>query len=234
MTFYGDLNISVIDEMPPGRKEIITKHYFEKKRLKIIGSIRKIIKQGKQVYIVYPLIEESEKLDYKNLMEGYDLVLREFPRPEYQLGIMHGKMKTEDKDSEMQRFVKGELDILVSTTVIEVGVDVPNATVMIIESAEKFGLSQLHQLRGRVGRGGDQSYCILMTSYKLTNDARTRMKIMTDTNDGFQIAEADLKLRGPGEIIGTKQSGIMNFKIADLATDHKILEVARKNALIPL
>lgn len=231
MTFYGDLNISVIDEMPPGRKEIITKHYFEKNRLKIIGSIRKIIKQGNQVYIVYPLIEESEKLDYKNLMEGYDLVLREFPRPEYQLGIMHGKMKTEDKDKEMQRFVKGELDILVSTTVIEVGVDVPNATVMVIESAEKFGLSQLHQLRGRVGRGGDQSYCILMTSYKLTNDARTRMKIMTDTNDGFRIAEADLKLRGPGEVTGTKQSGIMNFKIADLATDHKILEVARKIAI---
>ncbi|MBT3934124.1 MAG: ATP-dependent DNA helicase RecG, partial [Bacteroidetes bacterium] len=171
MTFYGDLDTSVIDELPPGRKEIITKHYFEKSRLAVQGSMKKIIQKGQQVYIVYPLIQESETLDYQNLMDGYDVIARDFPRPEYQLGIVHGKMKSEDKEQEMARFKKGELHILVSTTVIEVGVDVPNATAMIIESAERFGLSQLHQLRGRVGRGGDQSYCILMTSYKLTEDA---------------------------------------------------------------
>ncbi|MBC8343866.1 MAG: ATP-dependent DNA helicase RecG, partial [Bacteroidetes bacterium] len=227
MTFYGDLDVSVIDEMPPGRKEIITRHYFEKSRLAVQGSIKKIIKQGMQVYIVYPLIQESEKLDYQNLMDGYDIISRDFPRPEYQLGIVHGKMKSEDKELEMARFKKGELHILVSTTVIEVGVDVPNATAMVIESAERFGLSQLHQLRGRVGRGGNQSYCILMTGNKLTHEARTRMETMVSTNDGFKIAEVDLNLRGPGDLAGTQQSGLINFRIANLATDHSILKAAR-------
>ncbi|MBT3422003.1 MAG: ATP-dependent DNA helicase RecG [Bacteroidetes bacterium] len=227
MTFYGDLDTSVIDELPPGRKEIITKHYFEKSRLAVQGSMKKIIQKGQQVYIVYPLIQESETLDYQNLMDGYDVIARDFPRPEYQLGIVHGKMKSEDKEQEMARFKKGELHILVSTTVIEVGVDVPNATAMIIESAERFGLSQLHQLRGRVGRGGDQSYCILMTGNKLTTDARTRLETMVRTNDGFKIAEVDLNIRGPGDLAGTQQSGLMNFRIANLATDHKILNAAR-------
>ena len=227
MTFYGDLDTSVIDELPPGRKEIITKHYFEKSRLAVQGSMKKIIQKGQQVYIVYPLIQESETLDYQNLMDGYDVIARDFPRPEYQLGIVHGKMKSEDKEQEMARFKKGELHILVSTTVIEVGVDVPNATAMIIESAERFGLSQLHQLRGRVGRGGDQSYCILMTGNKLTTDARTRLETMVRTNDGFKIAEVDLNIRGPGDLAGTQQSGLMNFRIAHLATDHKILNAAR-------
>ncbi|MFC2114223.1 ATP-dependent DNA helicase RecG [Bacteroidota bacterium] len=227
MTFYGDLDNSVIDELPPGRKEIITKHYFEKSRLAVWGSIKKIIQAGQQVYIVFPLIQESEKLDYQNLMDGYDAIARDFPRPKYQLGIVHGKMKSQDKDIEMERFKKRELHILVSTTVIEVGVDVPNASVMLIESAERFGLSQLHQLRGRVGRGADQSYCILMTGNKLTNDARVRMETMVSTSDGFKIAEVDLNLRGPGDMAGTQQSGLMNFRIANLATDHSILKTAR-------
>jgi ATP-dependent DNA helicase RecG len=227
MTFYGDLDVSVIDELPPGRKEIKTIHYFENNRLKLFGSLKKVIREGRQVYIVYPLIEESEKLDYANLMEGFDVIAREFPRPEYQVGIVHGRMKAADKEQEMQRFKKGELHILVSTTVIEVGVDVPNASVMVIESSERFGLSQLHQLRGRVGRGEFQSYCILMSGNKLSNDAKTRLQTMVDTNDGFKIAEVDLKLRGPGDITGTQQSGLVNFKLADLATDHKILKTAR-------
>jgi ATP-dependent DNA helicase RecG len=230
MTFYGDLDVSVIDELPPGRKEIITKHYFEKSRLAVQGSMKKMIKQGRQVYVVYPLIQESEKLDYQNLMDGYDTIARDFPRPEYQIGIVHGKMKSEDKEIEMARFKRGDMDILVSTTVIEVGVDVPNASVMVIESAERFGLSQLHQLRGRVGRGGNQSYCILMTGNKLSHEARTRMETMVSSNDGFKIAEVDLNLRGPGDLAGTQQSGMINFRIANLATDQKILHAARSAA----
>lgn len=230
MTLYGDLENSVIDELPPGRKPVETRHVYENKRNQVFGFLKQMIDKGQQVYIVYPLIEESETLDYKNLMEGYEAVCREFPRPDYQVGIVHGQMKPEDKEYEMNRFKEGHTQILVSTTVIEVGVDVPNATVMVIESAERFGLSQLHQLRGRVGRGAEKSYCILMTGYELSREARVRMETMCKTNDGFELSEADMNLRGPGDMMGTRQSGDLNFKIANLATDQKILDAARKAA----
>ena len=227
MSVYGDLDISVIDELPPGRQSIKTVHRHDNNRLDVFRFIRDEIKKGRQIYIVYPLIQESEKMDYKDLMDGYESISRDFPMPEYQISIVHGKMKPADKDFEMQRFIKGETQIMVATTVIEVGVNVPNASVMIIESAERFGLSQLHQLRGRVGRGAEQSYCILMTSHKLTNDSKTRLETMVRTNDGFEIAEVDLRLRGPGDLMGTQQSGVLNLKIADIIKDHDILQSAR-------
>jgi ATP-dependent DNA helicase RecG len=227
MSVYGDLDISIIDELPPGRKSIKTVHRYDTNRLKVFRFIRDEIAKGRQIYIVYPLIQESATLDYKDLMDGCESIIRDFPLPEYQISIVHGKMKPADKEYEMQRFIKGETQIMVATTVIEVGVDVPNASVMIIESAERFGLSQLHQLRGRVGRGAEQSYCILMTSYKLSNDSKTRLETMVRTNDGFEIAEVDLRLRGPGDIMGTQQSGILNLKIADIIKDHDILQQAR-------
>ncbi|HPE55305.1 MAG TPA: ATP-dependent DNA helicase RecG [Bacteroidales bacterium] len=230
MTFYGDLDVSVIDELPPGRKPIKTAHYYDKDRLKLFGFLKKQIAEGRQVYVVYPLINESEKLDLKDLQDGYDSMSRAFPLPDYAISIVHGKLAPADKEYEMQRFVKGETDIMVSTTVIEVGVDVPNASVMVIENAERFGLSQLHQLRGRVGRGADQSYCILMTKEKLTSDGRERIKTMVRTTDGFEIAEADLRLRGPGDLHGTRQSGILDLKIADIIKDEKILKFARSAA----
>lgn len=227
MSLYGDLDISVIDELPAGRKPIKTVHKKDADRLGLFGFIRTEIKKGRQIYIVYPLIEESEKLDYKDLMDGYESISRAFPLPEYAVSIVHGRMKPEDKDFEMQRFARGETQILVATTVIEVGVNVPNASVMVIESAEKFGLSQLHQLRGRVGRGAEQSYCILMTKDFLSQDAFTRISTMCRTNDGFEIAEVDMQLRGPGDIMGTQQSGVLNFKIANIVKDQKILTAAR-------
>lgn len=230
MSVYGDLDISVIDELPPGRKSIKTVHRYDKNRLNVFKFIRDEISKGRQIYLVYPLIQESEKMDYKDLMDGYESISRDFPMPEYQISIVHGKMKPEDKDFEMQRFIKGETQIMVATTVIEVGVNVPNASVMIIESAERFGLSQLHQLRGRVGRGAEQSYCILMTSHKLNSDSKTRLETMVRTNDGFEIAEVDLRLRGPGDIMGTQQSGVLNLKIADIIKDHDILQHARYHA----
>ncbi len=228
MTLYGDLDISVIDELPAGRKPIQTQHMRDSHRIRLFGFMEKEIKKGRQVYIVYPLIEESEKLDYKDLMDGYESICRRYPK--LPISILHGKMKPEDKDFEMQRFVKGETKIMVATTVIEVGVNVPNASVMVIENAEKFGLSQLHQLRGRVGRGAEQSYCILMTGVKLTNEAKTRVKTMVDTNDGFVIAETDLQLRGPGDLMGTQQSGAFDLLISDLAKDGQILQIARNAA----
>ncbi len=231
MSLYGDLDISVIDELPPGRKAVKTVHRFDNNRLKVFQFLRDEIKKGRQVYIVYPLIQESEVLDYKDLMDGYESIVRDFPLPDYQISIVHGKMKSQDKDYEMERFVKGETQIMVATTVIEVGVNIPNASVMIIESAERFGLSQLHQLRGRVGRGAEQSYCILMSSHKLTSEAKTRLETMTSTNDGFEIAEVDLKLRGPGDLMGTQQSGILNLKIADIVKDNDILKTARYYAI---
>jgi len=230
MTLYGDLDVSVIDELPPGRKEIKTVHKTENNRLRVIGFMKEEIAKGRQIYIVYPLIEESEKLDLKNLETGYELLLRDFPMPDYQISIVHGRMKPKDKDFEMQRFVKGTTQIMVATTVIEVGVNVPNASVMIIENTERFGLSQLHQLRGRVGRGAEQSFCILMSSFKLSKESKERINTMVRTNDGFQIAEADLKLRGPGSIEGTQQSGILNFRIAELGRDGAILQTAREIA----
>ncbi|MFB0947448.1 MAG: helicase-related protein, partial [Spirosomataceae bacterium] len=229
MAAYGDLDISEIDELPKGRKPIVTKHKYDSHRLEVFGFIRSQIAEGRQVYIVYPLIEESEKLDYKNLMDGYESVERAFP--EAQLSIVHGKMKAKDKDFEMQRFKRGETEIMVATTVIEVGVDVPNATVMVIENAERFGLSQLHQLRGRVGRGGSQSYCVLMSSLKLSADTRKRIQTMVSTNNGFEIAQVDLELRGPGDITGTQQSGIIDLKVANLARDGRILTVAREDVI---
>ena len=231
MSVYGDLDISVIDELPPGRKEIKTVHRFDSNRLSVFKFMRDEIEKGRQVYIVYPLIQESEAMDYKDLMDGYESVSREFPSPKYQISIVHGKMKPVDKEYEMQRFVKGETQIMVATTVIEVGVNVPNASVMIIESSERFGLSQLHQLRGRVGRGADQSYCILLSSYKLSEEGKTRLKTMVDTTDGFKIAEVDLKLRGPGNLMGTQQSGVLNLKIADVVKDTQILVAARNKAI---
>lgn len=231
MSLYGDLDVSVIDELPPGRKEIRTVHRYDSNRLKVFKFIRDEIKKGRQIYIVYPLIQESQALDYKDLMDGYESITREFPMPEFQISIVHGQMKPADKDYEMDRFVKGETQIMVATTVIEVGVNVPNASVMIIESAERFGLSQLHQLRGRVGRGAEQSYCILMTSHKLSSDSKTRLETMVRTSDGFEIAEVDLKLRGPGDLMGTQQSGILNLKIADIVKDNDILKTARYYAL---
>ena len=230
MTLYGDLDVSIIDELPPGRKEVKTLWKTDASRLQILHFMKEQIILGRQIYIVFPLIEESEKLDYKDLMEGYNAIEREFPLPEFQVSVVHGRMKAEDKEYEMKRFVKGTTNIMVATTVIEVGVDVPNASVMIIESAERFGLSQLHQLRGRVGRGAEQSYCILMSGNKVSNEAKTRLKTMVTTNDGFEISEVDLKLRGPGDMMGTKQSGVLDFKIADIITDNKILHFARKEA----
>ncbi|MEN9907052.1 MAG: hypothetical protein RLZZ540_193 [Bacteroidota bacterium] len=231
MSLYGDLDISVIDELPPGRKPIQTVHRYDSNRLKIWKFIRDEIALGRQIYIVYPLIQESEKMDYKDLMDGYESISRDFPLPTYSISIVHGKMKPADKDSEMKRFSEGKTNIMVATTVIEVGVNIPNASVMIIESAERFGLSQLHQLRGRVGRGAEQSYCILITSHKLSSDSKTRMETMVRTNDGFEIAEVDLKLRGPGNLMGTQQSGILNLQIADIVRDRDILALAREKAL---
>ncbi len=228
MTLYGDIDISVIDELPPGRKEVMTVLRSDSHRLGVYKFLKEEIAKGRQVYIVYPLIEESETLDYKDLMDGYDSILREFPRPNYQVSVVHGKMKPEDKDFEMQRFAKGETQIMVATTVIEVGVNVPNASVMVIESAQRFGLSQLHQLRGRVGRGAEQSFCILLADHKISKEGKERLKTMEATNDGFKIAEVDLKLRGPGNIMGTQQSGMLNFKIANLSTDNQILSKARR------
>jgi len=231
MTLYGDLDVSVIDELPPGRKPIRTIHRSEAHRLAVFGFMKEEIAKGRQIYVVYPLIEESEKLDYTNLIQGYDSICKEFPLPQFQVSIVNGRMKPADKEFEMNRFKEGKSHIMVATTVIEVGVNVPNASVMIIESAERFGLSQLHQLRGRVGRGAEQSYCILMTGNKLGNDARLRMKTMCDTNDGFKIAEVDLELRGPGDLAGTQQSGVINLHIANLAKDQRILELARNAAM---
>jgi len=227
MSVYGDLDISVIDELPAGRKPIKTVHRYDNNRLKVFRFIKDEITKNRQVYVVYPLIQESEKMDYKDLMDGYESISREFPMPDYQISIVHGKMKPADKDYEMQRFAKGGTNILVATTVIEVGVNVPNASVMVIESAERFGLSQLHQLRGRVGRGAEQSYCILMTSHKLSENSKTRLQTMVRTNDGFEIAEVDLKLRGPGDVMGTQQSGVLNLRIADIVKDKDILQQAR-------
>jgi len=228
MTIYGDLDVSVIDELPPGRKPIQTTHFFDSKRLRMFGFLKQQIEKGRQIYIVYPLIKESEKMDYKDLEDGYESISRAFPPPEYAVSVVHGKMKAEEKDAAMNLFVTGKTHIMVATTVIEVGVNVPNASVMIIESAERFGLSQLHQLRGRVGRGADQSYCVLMTSYKLSNEARKRIDIMTRTNDGFEIAEADLKLRGPGDMEGTQQSGLaFDLKIANLGQDSQLIQYVR-------
>jgi len=231
MSVYGDLDISVIDELPPGRKEVKTVHRFDKNRLSVFKFLKDEIAKGRQVYVVYPLINESEKMDYKDLMDGFESISREFPKPQYQVSIVHGKMKAEDKKFEMQRFLKGETQIMVATTVIEVGVDIPNASVMVIESAERFGLSQLHQLRGRVGRGADQSYCILMTSFKLSNDSKVRLDTMVSTSDGFKIAEVDLKLRGPGNLMGKQQSGVLNLKIADIVNDAHLLKDARNTAI---
>ncbi|WP_188051052.1 ATP-dependent DNA helicase RecG [Flavobacterium sp. GP15] len=231
MSLYGDLDISVIDELPPGRKPIQTVHRFDSNRLKVWKFLRDEIALGRQIYIVYPLIQESEKMDYKDLMDGYESISRDFPLPHYSISILHGKMKPADKDAEMKRFSEGKTNIMVATTVIEVGVNVPNASVMIIESAERFGLSQLHQLRGRVGRGAEQSYCILMTSHKMSADSKTRMETMVRTNDGFEIAEVDLKLRGPGNLMGTQQSGVLNLQIADLVRDRDTLALARNYAM---
>jgi len=232
MTLYGDLDVSVIDELPPGRKEIKTIHATDAARLRIFGFMREQIDQGRQIYVVYPLIKESEKFDYKDLEDGYNSITRAFPQPQYVTTIVHGKMKPENKERSMQLFVSGQAHIMVATTVIEVGVNVPNASVMVIESAERFGLSQLHQLRGRVGRGSDQSYCILMTSHKLSRDSRLRMKTMVDSSDGFKIAEVDLKLRGPGDLEGTQQSGIpFRLKLANLAEDGDIIQLVRSIAM---
>ena len=231
MSLYGDLDISVIDELPPGRKPIQTVHRFDSNRLKVWKFLKDEIALGRQIYIVYPLIQESEKMDFKDLMDGYESISRDFPLPQYSISILHGKMKPADKDAEMKRFAEGKTNIMVATTVIEVGVNVPNASVMIIESAERFGLSQLHQLRGRVGRGAEQSYCILMTSHKLSSDSKIRMETMVSTNDGFEIAEVDLKLRGPGDLMGTQQSGVLNLQIADIVKDKDILLLARNYAI---
>ena len=231
MTLYGDLDVSVIDELPPGRKPVQTLHAMETQRSRIYAFMREQIKSGRQVFIVYPLIKESEKMDYKNLQEGYEAIIEEFKAPEYITAVVHGKQKNEDKQHDMELFAAGRAHILVATSVIEVGVDVPNASVMIIESAERFGLSQLHQLRGRVGRGSEKSYCILMTGYKLSKESRQRVELMCQTNDGFELAEADLRMRGPGDIEGTSQSGLaMDLHIANLGRDSQILEDARRFA----
>jgi ATP-dependent DNA helicase RecG len=229
MSVYGDLDISVIDELPPGRKPVKTVHRTDKNRLDVFKFLKEEISKGRQVYIVYPLIDESKKLDYKDLMDGYESISREFPNELYQISILHGRMKPDDKAYEMERFKNGQTQIMVSTTVIEVGVNIPNASVMVIESSEKFGLSQLHQLRGRVGRGSESSFCILMSSFKLSNDAKKRIKTMTSTNDGFKVAEVDMEIRGPGNLLGTQQSGILDFKIANIINDKEILESARKD-----
>jgi ATP-dependent DNA helicase RecG len=234
MTAYGDLDYSIIDELPPGRQPIKTVHRFEKDRAKVMDFIKQEIELGRQIYIIYPLIEESAKLDYENLMKGYEEVKAFFPEPRYWISMVHGRQPSDQKEINMKRFVEGDTQIMVATTVIEVGVNVPNASVMVIESAEKFGLSQLHQLRGRVGRGTEKSYCVLMTGPKLGNDARERMRIMAQTGNGFEIAEKDLSLRGPGEIEGTRQSGALAFKLASLITDRSLLDVAREKAAVLL
>ena len=229
MTIYGDLDVSIIDELPPGRKPIQTIHKYDDQMASLYSGIRQQINLGRQVYIVYPLIKESERMDLKNLEDGFEAMQDIFP--EFQLSKIHGKMKDKEKEAEMQKFVSGQTQILVATTVIEVGVNVPNASVMVILDAQRFGLSQLHQLRGRVGRGAEQSYCILVTNHKLTKETRKRIDIMCDTNDGFEIAEADLKLRGPGDLEGTQQSGIaFDLKIADIARDGQIVQMAREEA----
>ncbi|MDG1742845.1 MAG: ATP-dependent DNA helicase RecG [Crocinitomicaceae bacterium] len=230
MTFYGDLDVSVIDELPPGRKPITTVHRYDAHRLRVFGFMKEEISKGRQVYIVYPLINESNALDFNNLMDGFEAIQRAFPMPEYNVSIVHGQMKPGDKEFEMNRFARGETQIMVATTVIEVGVNVPNASVMVIESAERFGLSQLHQLRGRVGRGAEQSYCILMTGDEISKDSIKRMKTMVRTNDGFEIAEVDLQLRGPGDLVGTQQSGILDLKIANLSKDGQLVQLAREVA----
>ena len=231
MTLYGDLDVSVIDQLPPGRKPIRTFHYYDSARLKLFGFMKRQIALGRQIYVVYPLIKESEKMDYKDLSDGYLSITDAFPPPEYVTAIVHGKMRPEDKAEGMRQFCSGEADILVATSVIEVGVDVPNATVMVIESAERFGLSQLHQLRGRVGRGGEQSYCILMSGEKLSKDARARLDAMCQTTDGFQLAELDMKLRGSGDLNGTQQSGMaFELKIANPVRDTQIVELTKRIA----
>jgi len=230
MSAYGDLDISLIDELPPGRREITTVHRYDSNRLSVFKFIKDQISEGRQVYIVYPLIEESKNMDFKDLMDGYESLSREFEQPKYQISIVHGRMKDQDKEFEMKRFENKETQILIATTVIEVGVNIPNASVMVIESSERFGLSQLHQLRGRVGRGIHKSYCILMSGNKLSNESKLRLKTMTQTNNGFLIAEKDLEIRGPGDIMGTQQSGVIDLKIADLISDQKILTYARKFA----
>ena len=230
MSVYGDLSVSVIDELPPGRKPVNTVHRYDSSRLQVFNFLKQQIAEGRQVYIVYPLIEESTHFDYKDLMDGYESIEREFPKPDYQIAIVHGKMKPEDKAFEMKRFVDGKTQIMVATTVIEVGVNVPNASVMVIESSERFGLAQLHQLRGRVGRGAAKSYCILMSSLKLSKEAKERITTMTATNDGFKIAEKDMELRGPGDMMGTQQSGLVNLKIADIQADQGILKHAKNAA----
>ena len=230
MTLYGDLDTSIIDELPPGRKPITTMHFMESQRLRLIGFMKEQIALGRQVYVVYPLIQESEKLDFQNLQHGYDCLVDDFKPPQYQISIVHGKLKPQEKEFEMQRFINKQTQIMVATTVIEVGVNIPNASVMVIESAERFGLAQLHQLRGRVGRGADQSYCVLMTSYKLGADSKLRMETMVRSNDGFEISEVDLRLRGPGDLDGTQQSGVLDFKIADLVHDGQLLQLARSTA----
>jgi ATP-dependent DNA helicase RecG len=228
MSVYGDLDMSIIDELPPGRKHIETFHQTERDRLKLIRFIKSQIHKGKQAYIVYPLIKESEKLDFKDLLDGYESFSRDFPMPDYHISIVHGKMKNDEKENEMKRFIENKTQILVSTTVIEVGVDVPNATVMVIESAERFGLSQLHQLRGRVGRGKKQSYCILMTKYDISKESKERIKAMVETSDGFKIANTDLKLRGPGNMMGTKQSGLLELRFTNLAEDYDSIKKTRE------
>ena len=231
MSLYGDLDISLIDKLPPGRKPIKTFHRNDSKRLSVLKFIKDEISKGNQIYIVYPLIEESKKMDFKDLMDGFESISRYFPLPKYKISILHGKMKNNDKEYEMKRFLEGQTQIMVATTVIEVGVDVPNASVMIIESSERFGLSQLHQLRGRVGRGNKQSYCILMSGNKVSNDSKLRIETMVKTNNGFEIADVDLKMRGPGNIMGTQQSGILNLKIADLIKDQDIMIEARNSVI---
>jgi ATP-dependent DNA helicase RecG len=228
MTLYGDLDVSVIDELPAGRKPIETLHFYESQRLRMFGFMKQEIAKGRQVYVVYPLIQESEKLDLKNLEHGIEILRKEFPLPDYQISIVHGKMPAKEKDFEMQRFVKHETQIMVATTVIEVGVNIPNASVMIIENAERFGLSQLHQLRGRVGRGAEQSFCILMSSHKLSYDGRIRLDTMVKTNNGFEISEIDLQLRGPGNLEGKQQSGVVDLKVADIVADQQLVLQARK------
>ncbi len=234
MTVYGDLDVSIIDELPPGRKPVTTEHRFEQDRSLVFGFIRREISLGRQVYIVYPLIAESESMDYQNLMDGYEAITRSFPRPDFQISMVHGKMKPEAKEFEMKQFVEGRTHIMVATTVIEVGVNVPNASIMVIESAERFGLSQLHQLRGRVGRGAEKSYCILMTGEKLSKESKKRLSTMVRTQDGFEIAEVDLELRGPGDLMGTQQSGVLDLKIADLTKDGALVATARERARLIL
>jgi len=231
MTAYGDLDYSAIDELPPGRQPVVTVHRYESQRSRVMSFLRAEIDKGRQAYIIFPLIEESDKLDYENLMNGYQVVKGYFPEPKYWISMVHGRQPSEQKEQNMQRFVSGESNIMVSTTVIEVGVNVPNANVMVIESAEKFGLSQLHQLRGRVGRGAEKSYCILLSGSNLGNDARERIKILTVTNNGFEIAEKDMELRGPGDIEGTRQSGMLNFKLANIVNDRPLLQKARSFAI---